>query len=63
MSTDVKEKILSWFNSGLWTADMVAEAVERKIITADDYEYIIGEEYKEKKYGENLHPQQRDCLL
>lgn len=56
MRTDIKEKILSWFNSGLWTEDMVAEAVERKIITAEDYTYIIGEDYKEKKYGKNLHP-------
>ena len=43
----MKEKIEKWYRMGLWTKVMVANAVEKKIITAEDYEVITGEVYGE----------------
>lgn len=43
----MKAKIEKWYHMGLWTKTMVANAVEKKIITAEDYEYITGEVYTE----------------
>ena len=40
----MKEKIAKWYKQGLWTAEMVKNAVERGIITEDDYKEIVGEE-------------------
>lgn len=42
----MKEKIAKWYKQGLWSADMVANAVAKSIITAADYEEITGEAYK-----------------
>lgn len=39
----MKEKIMKWYKQGLWTAEMVANAVAKGIITAEDYEEITGE--------------------
>ena len=39
----MKEKIARWYKQGLWTAEMVANAVAKGIITAEDYEEITGE--------------------
>ena len=41
----MKDKIIKWYGFGLWTKKMVADAVEKKVITADDYFEITGEEY------------------
>ena len=38
----MKYKIQKWYKQGLWTADMVANAVTKNIITAEDYAEIIG---------------------
>lgn len=40
-----KEKIEKWYNQGLWTAAMVANAVKKGVITAAEYEEITGEVY------------------
>lgn len=40
----MKEKIKKWYPK-LWTLDMVKNAVEKGVITADDYEEITGEVY------------------
>lgn len=42
----MKEKIAKWYKQGLWSAEMVANAVTKGFVTADDYEEITGEVYK-----------------
>lgn len=42
----MKEKIAKWYKQGLWTAEMVANAVAKGIIAAEDYKEITGEVYK-----------------
>lgn len=41
----MKEKIERWYKQGLWTLEMVRNAVEKGVITADEYEEITGEAY------------------
>ena len=41
----MKAKIEKWYKQGLWTAEMVRNAVAKGIITAEDYKEITGEEY------------------
>ena len=41
----MKAKIEKWYKQGLWTAAMVANAVKKGVITAEDYEEITGEVY------------------
>ncbi len=41
----MKDKIAKWYKQGLWTKDMVRKAVEKKVITKEDYKEIIGEDY------------------
>ena len=41
----MKDKITKWYNFGLWTKAMVADAVKKNVISADDYKEITGEEY------------------
>lgn len=43
----MKKKIEKWYHMGLWTAEMVANAVKKGIITAEDYKAITGAEYME----------------
>lgn len=40
----MKEKIAKWYKQGLWTAEMVRNAVEKGLITEEDYKEIVGEE-------------------
>ncbi len=42
----MKAKIEKWYKQGLWTSEMVANAVRKGILTAADYEEITGEKYK-----------------
>ena len=42
----MKEKIAKWYKQGLWTLDMVHDAVEKKKITAEDYQEITGQQYE-----------------
>ena len=41
----MKNKISKWYKQGLWSAEMVANAVEKGIITAGDFKEITGEDY------------------
>lgn len=41
----MKDKITKWYKQGLWSAEMVANAVAKGIITAEDYKEITGETY------------------
>ena len=43
----MKEKIAKWYKQGLWTAEMVANAVKKGILTEDDYGEITGEHFAE----------------
>ena len=37
----MKEKIAKWYKQGLWTAQMVQDAVTKKKLTADEAEDIL----------------------
>jgi len=39
------EKIKRWYEQGLWTKKMVAQAVAKHVITPEQYEGITGEPY------------------
>ena len=41
----MKNRIEKWYKQGLWTLDMVKNAVEKGVITEEDYKEITGEEY------------------
>lgn len=43
----MKEKIKTWYKFGLWTTDMVRNAVVKVVLTAAEYKEITGEEYGE----------------
>lgn len=36
----MKDKIAKWYRQGLWTADMVYNAVGKGVITQEDFEEI-----------------------
>jgi hypothetical protein len=38
----MKEKIKKWYKQGLWDADMVQNAVEKGILTAEEAAEILG---------------------
>ena len=39
------EKISKWYEQGLWSKEMVANAVKKDVITAEEYKSITGEVY------------------
>ena len=39
----MKEKIKKWYEQGLWTAEMVRNAVIKGKLSADEYREIVGE--------------------
>lgn len=41
----MKEKIKAWYKFGLWTKDMVRNAVVKGKLTEEEYREITGEEY------------------
>lgn len=41
----MKAKIAKWYKQGLWSTQMVKNAVAKGVITADDYFEITGEIY------------------
>ena len=45
----MKEKIARWYAQGLWTDDMVRNAVKKGILSARDYEEITGKSYADDK--------------
>lgn len=38
----MKDKIALWYKQGLWTAEMVQQAVDKGILTEADYQEIVG---------------------
>ena len=38
----MKEKIAKWYKQGLWTADMVRNAVSKGVLTDEDVAEILG---------------------
>ena len=45
----MKEKIKKWYDQGLWTIDMVKNAVIKNVITPSDYIDITEEFYFEEE--------------
>ena len=43
----MKERIAKWYKQGLWTAEMVQNAVDKGMITEEDYAEIVGNEKSE----------------
>ena len=43
------EKIKAWYDMGLWTAEQVAVARDKGIITKEQYDEIVGNDKKEEK--------------
>ena len=41
----MKEKITAWYKFDLWTKEMVRNAVVKTVLTAAEYQEIIGELY------------------
>lgn len=39
----MKEKIKKWYEQGLWTAEMVRNAVIKGKLTEEEYREIVGE--------------------
>lgn len=37
----MKEKILKWFKLGLWTEEMIRNAVEKKVLTKEEMNEIL----------------------
>lgn len=42
------KKIKRWYQQGLWTKHMVAQAVEKGVLTPEQYKEITGEPYTEE---------------
>lgn len=40
-----RDKVKNWYKWNIWTKKMVANAVVKGKLTAEDYEYITGEKY------------------
>ena len=40
----MKDKIAKWYKQGLWTAEMVKNAVDKGVITEEEYNEIVGKE-------------------
>ena len=38
----MKEKIAWWYRQGLWNAEMVQQAVDKGLLTPEDYSEITG---------------------
>lgn len=43
----MKNRIAKWYKQGLWSAEMVANAVKKNILTDEEYKEITGEAYEE----------------
>ena len=41
-----KDKVKQWYTWGIWTKEMVANAVVKDRLTPEDYFYITGLEYE-----------------
>lgn len=45
MHSKLYAKIKSWYDKGLWTKDMVQNAADKGVITAEEFEEITGDPY------------------
>lgn len=43
----MKQKIKEWYQCGVWAEAMVRKAVEKGVLTEDDFEDITGHPYSE----------------
>lgn len=43
----MKEKIEKWYTHHLWSLDMVKQAVNKKVITPEEFKEITGLDYEE----------------
>ncbi len=43
----MKTMIMKWYKQGLWSLEKVRDAVEKKVITAEDFKEITETEYEE----------------
>ncbi len=57
----MKEKIAKWYKLGLWTADMVKDAVLKGKLTQEEAAEIIGEVIDENVYSPEAHPAGREA--
>lgn len=48
------DKIKSYFDTGLWSVEMVSKAVAKGKISEDEYQKIVGEPYINTEPGSNL---------
>lgn len=46
----MKDKIALWYAQGLWTSDMVQNAVKKKVLTQDEADEIL----LKKNYGQKV---------
>ena len=42
----MKDRIIKWYKQGLWTEEMVANAVKKNVIKPEDYKEITGKDYE-----------------
>lgn len=42
----MKERIMKWYKQGLWTKEMVRNAVKKGVITKEEFTQITGEDYE-----------------
>lgn len=40
------DKIKKWYNQGLWTSDMVRNAVDKGVLTPEQFKEITGGDYQ-----------------
>ena len=48
------DKIKSYFDTGLWSVEMVSKAVAKGKISEDEYQQIVGIPYQEGSTGEDI---------
>lgn len=51
----MKEKIARWYGQGLWSADMVRNAVKKKILTEGEAAEILGEKKPDGQASDRFH--------
>lgn len=45
MHSKLYARIKNWYDKGIWTKSMVQNAADKGVITAEEYEEIVGEPY------------------
>ena len=52
----MKEKIAKWYRQGLWTAQMVQDAVNKGVLTTDEAAEILSADIKAKETTSSTYP-------